>query len=50
VQAIAHAAIPDFTARQIYVCGNPSMTLELKKLCLEQWGIDKRDMHVEGYI
>jgi NAD(P)H-flavin reductase len=50
VQSIAHAAIPDFTSRQIYVCGNPQMTLEMKKLCIEEWGIDKRDLHVEGYI
>ncbi len=50
VQTIAHAAIPDLATRQIYVCGNPAMTLELKKLCLEQWGMDKKDVHVEGYI
>ena len=50
VQAVTHAAIPDIVARQIYVCGNPSMTLEMKKLCVEQWGIDRKELHVEGYI
>jgi ferredoxin-NADP reductase len=50
VQTVTHQAISDLISRQIYVCGNPQMTLEMKKLCLEQWGMDKRDLHIEGYI
>lgn len=50
VQSIAHTTIADIAARQVFICGNPQMTLELKKICLEQWGMDKKDIHVEGYI
>ncbi|MBM3227640.1 hypothetical protein FJZ27_02110 [Candidatus Peribacteria bacterium] len=50
VQMVAHQAIPDIASRQVYVCGNPQMTLELKQMCLEQWGMDRNDVHVEGYI
>jgi hypothetical protein len=35
---------------KLYACGNPQMTLEVKKLALEQWGLQKMDVHVEGYI
>lgn len=46
--------IPDFAGdlsnRLVYVCGNPAMTDELKNLCLEEWGVSKEDLHVEGYV
>ncbi|MBU0458955.1 hypothetical protein KJ652_01025 [Patescibacteria group bacterium] len=42
--------IPGFNQRQIYICGNPAMTSDVKKLCLEEWGFEKGDVHVEGYI
>ena len=42
--------IPDFNKKQIYICGNPAMTTDVKRLCLEQWNYKKSDVHIEGYI
>ncbi|MDP7247711.1 MAG: FAD-dependent oxidoreductase [Candidatus Peribacteraceae bacterium] len=42
--------IPDFKEKQFYICGNPAMTTDVKKICLEEWGLDKKDIHIEGYI
>ena len=42
--------IADCRERTFYICGNPSMTKDVKRLCLEDWGIPKEDVHVEGYI
>ena len=50
VQALVPLIAPDLSRRSVYVCGNPDMTTELKKLCLEQWRVPKEDLHVEGYI
>lgn len=50
VQTLIPLIIPDITQRQIYVCGSPDMTKELKQLCLEEWHVEKKDLHVEGYI
>ncbi|MSR87422.1 hypothetical protein EXS70_04625, partial [Candidatus Peribacteria bacterium] len=36
--------------KTLYVCGNPDMTTDVKRLALTEWGIDKKDLHVEGYI
>lgn len=43
-------SVVDGGQKKIYVCGNPAMTADIKKLCLEQWGIQKTDFHMEGYI
>jgi ferredoxin-NADP reductase len=40
----------DFSRKSLYVCGNPQMTLDLKKKALGEWGMEKADVHVEGYI
>ena len=50
VQTIVPQLGADLTSRSIYVCGSPVMTKELKQLCLEQWGVQKMNLHVEGYI
>ncbi len=50
IQTVVQSLVPDLLTRKIYVCGNPAMTDEVKKLCLEQWGIEKQNLHVEGYI
>lgn len=50
VQTLVPQIVTDFSQKHVYVCGNPDMTKEVKSLCLEQWGIDKKDLHVEGYI
>ncbi len=50
VQSVLEELIRDATGVQLYACGNPQMTLEVKKLALEKWGLQKEDVHVEGYI
>ena len=42
--------IENFKERSIYLCGNPAMTSDVKKLCLEEWDIPKERVHMEGYI
>lgn len=50
VQTLLPLIAGDFGGKQIYACGSPEMTSEVKKLCLELWGVAKADLHVEGYI
>ncbi|MBI3332264.1 FAD-dependent oxidoreductase [Candidatus Peregrinibacteria bacterium] len=50
VQTLAPAIAKDFSKKNVYICGSPDMTNELKKISLEEWGIEKKDLHVEGYI
>src|SRR3989344_3692578 len=48
VQTLIPMIINDFTNKTVFICGNPDMTTELKKMALEQWGVEKQDLHVEG--
>lgn len=50
VQTLVPQIMKDFSKKAVYVCGSPDMTKEVKDLCLEQWGMEKDDLHVEGYI
>lgn len=51
VQAIAPGVVGgDFRNRSLYICGSPHMTKDVKRLALEEWSVDKKDLHVEGYI
>ncbi len=50
VQTLVPLIVQDITNRQIYICGSPDMTKELKMLCLDEWHVEKKDLHVEGYI
>jgi NAD(P)H-flavin reductase len=50
VQDVLPEIAPDFANVKMYICGNPAMTTELKKLCLEQWGMEKKDVKVEGFV
>jgi NAD(P)H-flavin reductase len=50
VQTLVTLICKDFSTKKIYVCGSPDMTKEMKRLCLEEWGVQKTDLHVEGYI
>ncbi len=50
VQTLVPTVAPDIAKRTVYVCGSPEMTKELKELCLEEWKVEKKDLHVEGYI
>lgn len=50
VQTLVSSLIPDVGQRAVYACGNPDMTKELKPVALEQWGVPKQDLHIEGFI
>lgn len=50
VQTLVPGIAPDVASRTIYACGNPDMTKELKSIALEQWGVAKPDLHIEGFI
>lgn len=50
VQSLVHLICKDFSQKNIYVCGSPEMTKEMKRLALEEWKVEKADLHVEGYI
>lgn len=50
VQTLVPQIIADFSQKSVYVCGNPDMTKEVKQLALAEWGIDRKSLHVEGYI
>lgn len=51
VQAVAPRIVGnDFARKTLYVCGNPDMTSDLKRLALGEWGMEKGRVHVEGYI
>jgi CDP-4-dehydro-6-deoxyglucose reductase, E3 len=50
VQSLIAQIITDFSMKKVYACGSPVMTKEIKQMALEQWGMGKQDVHVEGYI
>ncbi len=50
VQTLIPTVIEDLSARDIFICGHPDMTKELKKICLEEWRVPKEQLHVEGYV
>ena len=50
VQTLVPQIVRDWSQKKVYACGNPDMTGDIKKLCLEEWGVGKEDFHMEGYI
>lgn len=50
IQTLIPLVLEDLIGRTVYVCGNPDMTSDIKKRCLEEWQIPKERLHVEGYI
>ena len=50
LQQVVPGLLPDLAERMVYVCGNPDMTAQVKKLCLEEWGVGREWLHVEGFI
>lgn len=50
VQTLVPLIVSDFSRKSVYVCGSPDMTKELKQICMGQWGMERKDLHVEGYI
>lgn len=50
VQDIVLEKTGDLQKKHVYVCGNPTMTAQVKQLCLHDWLVPKEHLHVEGYI
>ncbi len=50
VQDVLPSLIGDLPSRSVLVCGNPDMTGELKRLCLNAWNVPKDQFHMEGYV
>lgn len=50
VQAIIPQVVDGIAERTVYICGNPDMTKQLKQAALEEWGVPKQHLHVEGFI
>lgn len=46
---IDHSSLDPKTSH-IFACGNPQMTLEVKKRAIEELAMDKHKVHVEGYV
>lgn len=50
VQVIAPKIITDSSAVSVFICGAPEMVKDVKKYCIEDWGIAKADVHAEEYV
>ncbi len=50
VQTLIPQVTKEFARTLLYACGNPEMTKEVKTRALAEWGLDKKMVHVEGYI
>jgi NAD(P)H-flavin reductase len=50
LQEIIPQVIKDFSEASIYICGAPDMVKEIKQCALEQWSIEKKDVHIESYV
>lgn len=50
VQTLLPLIAPDLSQSAVYLCGNPPMVKELKKLCLEEWGVEKGNLKAEEFI
>ncbi len=50
VQVIAPQIIGDGSAVSVFICGAPEMVKDVKKHCIEDWGIAKTDVHAEEYV
>lgn len=50
VQEHAQEVIGDFSNKQIYLCGSPLMTKAVKETAMNDWGVAKEDIDMEGFI
>jgi NAD(P)H-flavin reductase len=50
VQTVVPQITREFANILVYACGSPVMTKDIKQLALEQWGMERKSVHVEGYI
>lgn len=47
---IIRKEIPDFSDRKFFICGPPGMVESMKKILLEELGIDKKNIITEGFL
>jgi ferredoxin-NADP reductase len=40
----------NWSQSMVYACGNPAMVKDVKRICLEELGVPKLQMKVEGYV
>jgi NAD(P)H-flavin reductase len=50
VQQFFPQSITNSLTTDIYICGNPVMVKDIKKLCIDVLGIPKVQVHGEGYV
>lgn len=50
VQQIIPQIVSDFSTVHVYICGAPPMVKDVKAKCIDEWKMDKKDVHGEGYI
>ena len=50
VQTVLPELIDSYEDKLYYLCGNPAMTKELKTMLMEEHGVEKKAVHMEGYI
>ncbi|PIR52631.1 hypothetical protein COU76_05435 [Candidatus Peregrinibacteria bacterium CG10_big_fil_rev_8_21_14_0_10_49_10] len=50
VQDAIAATIDGISSTHLYICGNPAMAEAVKKTAMEEWGMKKEKVHVEGFI
>lgn len=50
VQTLLPEILGGRTAMKVYICGNPDMTKDVKRICIEEFHLPKANVHMEGYI
>jgi len=50
VQTLLPDLLKNRPGTKVYICGNPEMTKEVKRMCIEEFALPKADVHMEGYI
>ena len=40
----------NWAASMVYACGNPAMVKDVKRICIEELGVPKQQMKIEGYV
>ena len=50
IQQFIPESIKNSSITDLYICGAPEMVSDIKKIALESWGMQKANVHAEGYI
>lgn len=50
VQTLIPKVIENFAGKNVFICGNPKMTKDVKELCTNKWSVPADRIHMEGYI